>query len=252
MFTNNEVKIFLIKLGKKWFFPDFTNKLTWYVATLGAAFILVPQPIKLYVINWVIEILNLNSGLKLTLPDMESSLDYTAGVLLVFLALAHNIGYKYFDLKKQIFEHKVLQDRRISDYKLLETFLSEFSSSSPSAILLKEHDFNHSFDRNSLKQIEHFYNQWNGAEYKFIDEAIEEKREKFFEYCKSFLLKVAEYTAPVGASKLSSVIPDHLRANDLDLPEWVTNQIKELNELATEVYKNHQEFIRFAKTTIQS
>ncbi len=252
MFKKEEIKAFIIRLGEKWFFPDFTNKLTWYVVALGAGFILVPQPVKLFFINWLIEAFNVNSGLRLTLPEMEASTDYTTGIILVFMALAHNIGYKYYELKKEIFNHKSLQDRRISDYRLLESFLDEFSSNSASAILLKEHDFGNSFDRDRLQNIEVFYNQWNGAEYHFIDTEIDKKRQSFFEECKQFLLKVAEYTTPVGASNFSSVIPDHLRADDWNLPEWVTTQIEELNVLGTNLFKDHQEFIAFAKSKIQS
>ena len=252
MFNKEEIKRFIIRLGEKWFFPDFTNKLTWYVVTLGAGFILVPQPVKLFFINWLIDIFNINYGNKVTLPDLEASTDYSIGIILVFMALAHNIGYKYFALKKEMFEHKSRQERRISDYKLLEKFLDEFPSNCASSLLLKEHDFGNSFDRNSLQQIDSFYYQWNGAEYHFSDQEIDKKRQELFEGCKEFLLKVAEYSGPVGATSFSSVIPDRYRANDWNLPEWVTTQIKELNDLATELYNMHQEFIKFAKSTIQS
>ncbi len=183
---------------------------------------------------------------------MEASTDYTTGIILVFMALAHNIGYKYFWLKKEIFEHKALQDRRISDYKLLESFLAEFPSNCASTILLKEHDFGNSFNRDKLDQIDSIYYQWNGAEYHFIDPEIDEKRKYFYEGCKQFLLKVAEYTTPVGTSNFGSVVPDHLRADDFNLPEWVLSQIKELNDMATKLFEEHQEFIAFAKSKIQS
>ncbi len=252
MFTKEEVKAFVIKLGEKWFFPDFTNKLTWYVITLGAGFILVPQPVKLFLTNWLIETFNVNSGMKITLPDMEASTDYTIGVSLIVMALAHNIGYKYFGLRQKIFEHKVHQERRNSDHKLLEKFLAAFPSNCASAILLKEHDFGNSFDRDKLKQIDNYYYQWNGAEYRFIDSEVDSKRQALYEVCKQFLSKIAEYTTPVGASNFSSVISDHLRANDWDLPDLVTNKIKELNDLATDFFEQHQEFIAFAKKKIQS
>jgi len=252
VFNKEEIKTFIIRLGEKWFFPDFTNKLTWYVVTLGAGFILIPQPIKLFFINWLIEIFNVNSGIKLTLPEMEASTDYTTGIILVFMALAHNIGYKYFELKKEIFNHKALQDRRISDFKLLESFLVEFPSNCASAILLKEHDFGNSFVRDKLQNINAFYYQWNGAEYHFIHPEIDQKRQNLYRGCEQFLLKVTEYTTPVGTSNYSSVIPDHLRADDWNLPEWVTTHIRELNEVATNLFKEHQEFIAFAKSKIQS
>lgn len=252
MFSKEEVKAFFLRLSEKWFFPDFTNKLTWYVVTLGAGFLLIPQPIKLFFVNWAIELFNVNSGIKMTLPEMEASTDYATGILLILMALAHNIGYKHFGLKQSIFEHRIRQEQRISDINLLEKFLAEFPSNCPSSILLKEHDFGNSFDRHMLKQLEDYYCKWNGAEYHFIDTEIDKKRKLLHEECSKFLLKVGEYTTHVGASNFSSVIPDHLRADDWNLPEWVKNRIKELNDLATNLYKQHQDFIIFAKTRIQS
>ncbi len=252
MFNKEEVKVFIIKLGEKWFFPDFTNKLTWYVVTLGAGFVLIPQPVKLFVINWAIEILNVNSGLKMILPEMEASNDYAIGIVLIFMALAHNIGYKYCELKQKMFEHKTRQKQRISDANLLERFVKEFSSSCPSSLLLKEHDFGYPFDLDSLKQLKDFYNKWNGAEFHFIDSKLDSKRNFLHEKSKQFLLKIAEYTTPVGNSNYSSVVPDHLRADDWRLPDWVKSEVEELNELATELFEQHQQFITYAKTRIRS
>lgn len=252
MFSNEEIKMFIVRLVEKWFFPDFTNKLSWYVVTLGAGFILVPQPVKLFIINWLVKVFNVSSGLMLTLPEMEASTDYSIGVALVFMALAHNIGYKYFGLRKLIFEHKVRQEQRIGDYNLLEKFLIDFPSNCESAILLKEHDFGNSFDRDKLKQLDEFYYRWNGAEYHFIDPEIDTKRKALYEGCKQFLLKVAEYSGPVGRSNFSSVIPDHLRADDWNLPDWVTKRIKELNDITTNLFVQHQEFVTFARARIQS
>jgi hypothetical protein len=246
VFTHEEVKSFIIKLGNKWFFPHFSNKITWYVVTLGAGFMLVPAPIKLFFLNWLIDLFNLNSGIPLELPELEASTDYTVGLVLVVLALIHNLGYKYFSLEKDKFYHTVSQELKHSDFKLLEKFLQEFPSDCSSVILLKDHDFGNLFNRDYLKNIDDFYNRWNGAEYRFMNNDIDEKRFGFHCLCQSFLLKIAEYTSPVDSSSFSSVVPDHLRG-EWDIPDWVQSQVTELNDLATEVYKKHQEFILYAK-----
>jgi hypothetical protein len=88
-----------------------------------------------------------------------------------------------------------------------------------------------------------------------IDSLIQKltvKEKLYYEGCKQFLNKVAEYTGPVGASNFSSVIPDHLRADDWNLPDWVINHIKELNDMGTNLFEQHQGFIGFAKARIQS
>ena len=252
MSSKEKTKLSLIKPGEKWFFPDFTNKLTWFVITLGASFILVPQQIKLFIINWLIEIFNINSGHKLTLPELEPGYDYTVGVILILFALLLNIGRRYSGLKKEESEHKVLKERSISDDKLLEKFTEEFPSNGSSCNLLREHDFGDSFNSESLEQIRNFYDKWAGAEYNYLDQEIEKKRKEFYEECNVFLSKISQYTTPVGASNFKSIIPDRYRADEWDLPDWIKHQIIELNELAANILKHHQEFILFAKNKLQS
>lgn len=252
MFSKAEIKAFILKYGERWFFPDFTNKLTWYVVTLGAGLVIVPQPVKILAINWAIHLFNTNADLGVALPDMEAYDDYMTGLFLIFMALVHNIGYKYFELKKSIFSHRVRQDKRIFDTNLLNEFLADFSSESPSLMLLKEHDFGFSFDRRALAGLELFHYRWNGAEYHFIDSEIEGKRSSLHKKCSQFLSKIGEYTIPIGDGDYSSVTPERYRGGGFNLPENVQNQIDELNFLATELHQQHQEFISFSRAKIQS
>ncbi|MDR7019581.1 hypothetical protein [Aeromonas salmonicida] len=252
MFSNEEIKNFILKYGEKWFFPDFTNKLTWYVVTLGAGLIIVPQPVKILVINWFVDLFSLNSGLGVSLPSVETDTDNVVGLFLIFMALVHNIGYKYFWLKKSIFSHRVCQEKRIYDANLLDRFLDCIPSSSRSVRLLKEHDFGNSFNKGDLAELEKFYCNWNGAEYYFTDTEIDLKRGLLYDKCSFFLSKIGEYTIPVRASDFISVISESDRGIDWDLPDYVQGQIDELNRLSTEIYKQHQDFISFSKAKIQN
>ena len=102
MFNKQEIKEFLIKYGKKWFFPDFSNKITWFVITLGAGIILTPIPIKIVVYNWLIDTFNLNSSKYLTLSDLGNrNEDYIVGFALIFLALSHNLISKWLTIERQ-------------------------------------------------------------------------------------------------------------------------------------------------------
>jgi len=38
----------------------------------------------------------------------------------------------------------------------------------------------------------------------------------------------------------------------LKLADWVTKRIKELNDIATNLFEQHQEFVTFARARIQS
>lgn len=214
--------------------------------------IIVPQSVKILVINWFVDLLNINSGLGVSLPGVEADTDNVVGLFLIFMSLAHNIGHKYFWLKKSIFSHRVCQEKRISDANLLDRFLNCLPSNSRSVRLLKEHDFGNSFNKGDLAELEEFYYSWNGAEYCFTDAEIDVKRGILYDECALFLSKIGEYTIPVGVSDFISVISESHRGIDWGLPEYVQDQINELNHLSTIIYKKHQDFISFSRAKIQN
>jgi len=248
VFTEKEIKEFIIKVGSKWFFPDFSNKLTWYVVTLGAGIILLPAPIKLVFLNWLINLFNTNSGIYLQLPDLNANSDYTTGIFLIILALLHNLGYKYIRLSKEKFEYQISKEMKYSDYKLLEKFLLDLPSNSNSIALLETHDFGDPFNSQYLDDINKFFHNWNRAEYKFMDESIEEKKDFLYENIKKFITKISSTTTPMNGGTFSSIISDCLRGGIL--PQWKKTEIKELNDLASDVFKSHQELITFAKKNL--
>jgi hypothetical protein len=242
---SNEMRKLWYKLLDKWFFPDFFNKITWLVLTVGISFLLVSKPVVLFTINWLIDVLNLNLGLPFELPDIEASNDYTVGILLVLLALLHNLGYKYFSFRKEAFEHQISKERKTSDYKLFETFLGEISSECNSLVLLKDHDFGAPFFKIHLDQIECFTRRWHASEFFFQDEVIDEHRASLLKSSKEFLNKLASSISPVGTSDIYRVVPVQFVGKQF--PEWVQNEIKSLNDMATKLYQEHQEFITLAK-----
>lgn len=97
MISKKELKQLVIALGKKYIFPDFTNKLTWFVVSVDGIIILTPTALKQIFYNWLVATLNLNSGAQLTFAELESSTtDYTLGFSLIALALIHNVANRYF------------------------------------------------------------------------------------------------------------------------------------------------------------
>ncbi|MBI6799380.1 hypothetical protein, partial [Pseudomonas syringae] len=84
MFTGKEIKSLALEYGRKWLFPDFTNKLTWFVAGVGGAIIVTPTPLKVIVYNWLIDTFNLNSGKKFSLAELvPEAADYWVGFGLI-------------------------------------------------------------------------------------------------------------------------------------------------------------------------
>jgi hypothetical protein len=243
MFTKEEVKEFVIKYGKKWLFPDFYNKVTWYVVTLGAGIILTPTPFKLVVYNWIIESFNLNLGNALTLSEMGySTADYWLGFAIIISALLHNVFSKWLlyqnDIKDMVKAEKV----SAVDKALFKEFLEIFASSSRSAHLLETHGFENSFSLESLKNIDKFVDEWNFPEKSFINPELEAIRKVLWNKCHEFRLLIATKSSPIhGGSQ--SVVPDRVRG-DLYYPEWVDNDVKAVNEMASEVFSLHQGFIK--------
>ena len=250
MFTTEEVKQFVIKYGKKWLFPDFYNKVTWYVVTLGAAVILMPTPFELVAYNWIIESFNLNAGNTLTLSEMRcSTVDYWLGFALIISALLHNVFSKWLlhqsDIQASVKAEKV----SAVDEALFKEFLEIFPSGSQSAYLLKTHNFENSFSLESLKDIDKFVNEWDCPEKSFINPELESIRKELWNKCDEFSDFISKKSAP-SYGGFQSVVPDRVR-NDWDWPEWVDNDVKAVNEMASEVFSLHQGFIKSMREALK-
>jgi len=251
VFSKDEIKEFIIKFGSKWLFPDFSNKLTWVVVSIGASVIITPSPIKLIIYNWLVDSFNLNYGEHFTIAEVSSgTADYWIGFSLIALALIHNILYRLIQQNelKKIYRENIKEEE--SDKQLFCEFLKLFPSNSSSFQLLKEHDFGNSFSNKWLDEIEKFVYEWDFPEKQFLDAKREELRLKLLTKSKEFCLLLAEKSSPTGNGVMQSVVPDHIR-NEFDWPNWVLEDIKEVNEKATQVAELHQEFITTCKKSLK-
>ena len=239
MISKKELKDLGIALGKKYLFPDFTNKLTWFVVTVGGTIILTSTAFKQIFYNWLVATFNLNSGVQFTFAGLESSTaDYTLGFSLIFLALIHNIANRYFIYKNGDIEAKKLED---VDRALFERFLTEFPSNSRSVVLLKEHDFGNSYHDNNTDEIDRFVDAWNTAETEFLDQELEAVRKELYQKMHEFIYKLAQSSGYIHTGPMLSAVPVAYRGV-WDWPEHVDLRIKELNEKSTECYRLHQQF----------
>jgi hypothetical protein len=249
--SKDELKNLIIAIGKKWLFPDFTNKLTWFVVSIGSI-LLTPASLKQMACNWLVDTVNLNSGVPFTLAEVNSNAtDYFWGAILVVSALAHNIGNRYFLYLSSLSDIKGNEQLITADKKLFDEFLTAFPSNSNSITLLKEHDFGDSYHDISTKQIDNFVNYWNNSEHQFLNAVLEEKRKELWHNCHSFLCKLAQYAGPVGAGSFFSVVPDAYRDEDWNQPLFVSERIHELNEQASKCYILHQEMVSLCKKTLK-
>lgn len=251
MFNKIEIKEFVVKLGKRWLFPNFSNRITWATVTLGTAVILAPTPFKVIFYNWLVDTFNLNSGLHFSLAEISSgSADYWIGFALITAALAHNLFGKWVEL--HVSESQLQNNASLleADRLLFQRFLYEFPSGSRSIYLLQEHDFGNSFNLDSLKEIDSFVDNWKHAETTFLNSELENLKCQLWKKSHEFNWLLARKSAPTCGGRMQSVVPDQHR-DDWNWPEWVDKDVQEVNGLASEVTDLHQKFILNGKQLLK-
>lgn len=250
MFTKEEIKGFIIKLGNKWFFPDFHNKVTWYVVTLGAGIILTPTPLKMVVYNWLIDSFNLNSGINISLADMgETSADYSLGFGLILLALLHNVFSKWLIYQRAITDSLKKEKIYAVDSVLLQELTALLSTNGITIKLLEEHDFGNTFDLEYLSDLQTFLYLWNCPEKSFLIHELELKKMLLWNKGQEFSRLLGRKSGPTRNGR-QSVVPDENRS-DWDWPKEVDADVKAVNEMATEVFKLHQDLIKEARQVLK-
>lgn len=251
MFNKSEIREFIVKLGKRWLFPDFSNKITWAAISLGVGVILTPTPLKLILYNWLVDAFNINSGNNFSLAELSSgAADYWVGFSLIASAFIHNLLGKWLQLSQEKF---IYQDKVAileADKVLYEKFIKIIPSESRSIYFLQSHDFGNSFSLESLKEIDEFISKWNCAEAKFLNEELEQLREALWKKSNDFSWLLAKKSAPTGNGRLQSVVPDQHR-DDWSWPKWVDHDVRAVNTTASEVFELHQKFITTAKRILR-
>lgn len=251
MFAKSELKNLALEYGKKFLFPDFTNKLTWFVAGIGGAVILTPTPLKFIIYNWLVDSANLNSGSRFTLAELKpDAADYWVGVALIIGALLHNVANRYLIYKEQrsSLPRASGQSNQI-DKELFKKFLEDFPSNSGSIDMLRQQDFSNSFNITRLANLEKFVDEWDTVEREFLNTDLERMRRELWEVCYTFNYKLSMGAYDLNGGPVFSCIPDAYRGTG-NWPKHVDEKIDELNGLSTTCFKLYEEFVRFGRKSL--
>jgi len=250
MFTKEEVKGFIIKQGNKWLFPDFHNKVTWYVVTLGAGVILAPTPLKIVFYNWLIDSFSLNSGINMSIADMgETSADYSLGFGLILSALLHNIFSKWLIHQRAITNNLEKEKIYSVDSVLFQKFITLLPTNSIAIKLLEEHDFENTFDFEYLSNLHTFLYLWNCPEKSFLTKELELRKILLWNKAQEFSHLLGRKSTPTGSGR-QSVVPDENR-KDWNRPKNVDDNVKAVNKMATEVLELHQDFVKVVRQVLK-
>lgn len=141
------------------------------------------------------------------------------------------------------FERNEYQKKKdnLWDQQLFQNFISIFPSNKGSVFFLRDYDLGNSFRASYLDPIIHFIDTWNNAEKEFQNKRIENKKKEFYSKLKCFSTKLYERASPTHDPEWYSIgMKDMENRNELFIYR------DEINRLATEAYKLHQEFVRLA------
>ena len=247
MFSKEEMKEIVKKASNYWLFPDFTNKLTWYIALLGGTILATPTIFKEIIYNFLVDTINLNRGERFTLAELQASnVEPLVGLGLIALALIHNLVNKFLTQKESEFASVDSRARQQVDVNLFHKFLKDFPSNGCTIPFLRDHDLGGSYHDANLTDINEFVDNWNNSEHHFLDTEIDDKRAELWQKCNAFTYFLAMHSYDLNGGPMFSCIPDVFRGA-WDYPEHVDQTLRELNEKATECYELHQSFVIFTR-----
>lgn len=247
MFSNAEIKEFVTKLGKHWFFPDFNNKLTWWVVGTGVGVVLFSPPVWMEIFNWCLEQLNTNTGANLVLTKLGEGPGAGFGVSLIGIGLLHNVAVKGINTWADAIAYKKKVDAYRQDKRLMDEFILSLPSDSPAVIFLRDQDFGNSFFYENITVLEGFLHKWKGAERRFVSPDLEAARLKFCSAVQEFMIQLSSVCGPVGQSdKWFTVIPTSV-TDEFNCPSYVLKSIEDLNKKSSEAFALHQELISLGR-----
>jgi len=136
------------------------------------------------------------------------------------------------------------------DKKLFIEFIELLPSDGLDVKLLEDHDFSNSHHGKEVKCLDQFVHTWNNAQKQFLDAELETTRELFISKSRNFIYTLASRSYAIGNGEIFSCIPDAYR-NAWDWPKHVDEQVKELNDLGTELFQLHKGFVLLARRKLK-
>lgn len=260
--VNSTLKLFLEKLIHK-AFPEFSNKVTWTLITVGVAILAIPTPTYLMFINLFIDFYNNTTRSHVNLIDLGSFTPGTGiAITLILSGLVYHLAIKGIQIyaemhadriKMKLTELTINAEKEKSekliaaDKKLFENFISLLPTNSLSIETLKDQNFGFSYHKKCIEDIESFTYKWGKADHHFHNQELELKSVDFFNQTKEFLDFLAISSGFIGAGPLLSIPTDNERANDWDWSVNTNERVKKANEWSQELHEKYCEFVAICR-----
>jgi hypothetical protein len=204
--------------------PKFYNKLTWFV--VGTGLTIVSKPLWIEILNAI-----LNKKYQLNITDGN---DAFIGLSLVIIALIYNLFTVYFDkflISKQSDLEKEKQINK--DKELFNKFLLSLPTKG-TLEFIRFYDYHNLFHKSDIEPLYDIIENWNNAEYKFLNQNIEVLKIHLIEKIKLFLEQLIYKTIYINNSR-------EFRKLDRESNSYL--EYKYIDDLADDVFNAHQKFI---------
>lgn len=251
---NDNLNLLLKKLIHK-AFPEFSNKVTWTLITVGVGILALPAPTYILFINLIIDFYNKQTNSDITLIDINSiTPSNSLGLTLIIIGLAYHLVIKgmqiFHEIKKENDLNLKSDIRRKADIKLYERFIAILPPTSLSISLFKDHDFGHSYHENSIKDMDKLSYNWGHADQHFHDPEIESKAKELSSDIENFNNSLALRSGYIHTGPMLSILTDRDRANDFEWLPQTEKNVKEANEFSASIYKKYCDFILTCKKNL--
>ncbi len=217
----------LIKLIK----PNFHNKITWFLVVFGAT--LISTSVIEKIINAIFE--------KQFAISITENNDTMVGLWLIAIGLIYNILTNYFN--KYLLHLQTIRkidNNSSQDKSLYEKFLQKLPSEG-SIKFINHHDFHNSFALENLRQLRNFADEWNNAEYEFMNSDLEDIRKELLEKVQHFVYYSGMKTFPLGGG-IQTIMNN--ADEECNLTQSTQDNIVLLNNYGDDIFKIHQKLVR--------
>jgi hypothetical protein len=136
------------------------------------------------------------------------------------------------------------------DKKLYKQFLNTLPSKG-SIQFIYEHNFHYEFKQSRLEELFSFSEEWDNAEFEFINEELEQIRNKLLILINEFLYKLGNSVRPLHINELYTIFPMSISRGD-KLPENLRIEIQSINLYGDPIYETHQKLVRLGKKLLGS
>jgi hypothetical protein len=181
---NKHVDVLIEKvIGKV--FPDISKKIAWALIGTGLSIIVIPNPVYVIGINYLIDIYNIRFSdgidfIKINNTGPSSGV----GLTVVIIGAVYSLANNYLPYFKEKLRAEIDKRKLESDTKLYHKFLEALPPNSESLRLFKEHHFGNTFHINSIDDMDNFNDSWNIPTNHFSNIKLEAKLQKLVDILK--------------------------------------------------------------------